>query len=274
MTRALMRFHRLGRALLAPNLELVAWLEKQTGKPAFLMPRGIDTDLFHPRRRAPRDAGGEPDVVRLGFVGRLSSEKNVELLAAVERELIRAGLGNYRFLIVGDGSQRAWLGANLQRADFTGLLRGEDLARAYASMDVFLFPSRTDSFGNVIAEALASGTPCVVTNQGGPQYQVREGITGVIAASDEAFVASARGFVENPGRARAMRAAAREAALGKSWAAAFDPVWNVYQAVALTESATKRQPVLAQPALSVATPATVTKPETTIKPAAAKAAAA
>jgi phosphatidylinositol alpha 1,6-mannosyltransferase len=233
MAQVLLRFYRLGRAVLAPSNELVEWLARETGRPAFLMPRGVDTTLFRPERRDAHDG-----VFRLGFVGRLSTEKNVRLLAAVERELRAAGCSNYQFLVVGDGSERSWLEANLPHAEFTGILSGEALARAYANMDAFLFPSQTDSYGNVVAEALASGVPCVVTDRGGPQHQIAEGITGFITHSDAEFVAAARRLVEKPLEAAAMRAAAWQSAAGRSWDAAFDPVWKVYQAVALIHAAT------------------------------------
>src|SRR6185437_7045960 len=95
------------------------------------------------------------------------------------------GLDGVRFLIVGLGSEEASLRAALGRADFVGVLRGEELARAYANMDVLVFPSHTDTFGNVVLEALSSGVPAVVTGNGGPKFIVREGETGFIA-SDEA----------------------------------------------------------------------------------------
>jgi phosphatidylinositol alpha 1,6-mannosyltransferase len=234
MTAILLRFYKLGKAVLAPTNELVDWLAAGTGCPAFLMPRGVDVATFRPDRRTVNDG-----IFRLGFVGRLSTEKNVRLLAAVERELEAVGCTNYKFLIVGDGSERIWLEANLHRAEFTGILHGESLASAYANMDAFLFPSRTDSYGNVVAEALASGVPCVVTDRGGPQHQITRGVTGFVTASEADFVATARRLVEVPEKARVMREAARQSAAERSWDAAFEPVWRVYQAVAVTHAASR-----------------------------------
>ena len=95
------------------------------------------------------------------------------------------GVEDYRFLIVGHGGDEAWLRERLHRAEFTGVLRGEELARAYANMDLFVFPSHTDTFGNVVLEALASGVPAIVTPDGGPKTIVRDGETGRIVPDDQ-----------------------------------------------------------------------------------------
>jgi phosphatidylinositol alpha 1,6-mannosyltransferase len=116
---ACMRFYRIARVVLAPTKEQMDVLHERTKKPVFPMRRGIDTLLFSPDKRTVTDR-----VFRLGFVGRLCPEKNVRFLAEIERSLCRDGYHNYRFLIVGDGSERAWLERNLQRADFTGELHG------------------------------------------------------------------------------------------------------------------------------------------------------
>jgi hypothetical protein len=94
---------------------------------------------------------------------------------------------DFRFQISGSGSERAWLERHLPRAEFTGVLSGEALAAAYANMDVFAFPSHTDTFGNVVQEALASGVPAVVTASGGPRFIVRDGVSGFVAESDDDF---------------------------------------------------------------------------------------
>src|SRR5262249_99115 len=148
----------------APNPELVEMLAARTNKPSFLMQRGVDWELFSPTRRTANDR-----VFRIGFVGRLSPEKNVRLLVKLEQALDELGFVNYQILVVGDGKERQWLELNLRRGKFPGVLRNEVLAEAYADMDVFVFPSNTDSFGNVVLEALASGVPPVVMGGGGPK---------------------------------------------------------------------------------------------------------
>ena len=83
---------------------------------------------------------------------------------------------------------KSWLRANLQRVELTGVLHGEDLARAYANMDIFAFPSHTDTYGNVVLEALASGVPVVVTSDGGPKYLVTHGVSGLVSANSREFI--------------------------------------------------------------------------------------
>jgi phosphatidylinositol alpha 1,6-mannosyltransferase len=222
------RFYQIPRVLMAPNRELIELLEAATGKPCFLMARGVDTELFHPEKR---NREGGPFII--GYVGRLTLEKNVEMLAEVEKGLLAAGLSDYQFLIVGQGSSEAFLRPNLKKAAFTGVLRGEELARAYANMDAFLFPSKTDTFGNVVLEALAAGTPALVTDQGGPQFIVRPGETGFICRNAEEFVDRLLWLRSNTTELHAFRNNARHQAEGASWDNVFQAVYRAYE-VALT----------------------------------------
>ena len=220
------RFYKLAKVLFAPNLELCAMLEGATGKPCHLMQRGVDTILFSPARRR---RSTEDKQITLGYVGRLSVEKNIALLVKVAEEL-RAMSVPARFLIVGQGGDEAWLREQLPEAEFAGVLRGEALAEAYADMDVFLFPSHTDTFGNVVLEALASGVPAVVTPDGGPKFIVRDGETGFVVP-DGGFAGAVAELVRDEARLKEMRVAAREYALGCSWDAVFGRVYEAYGAI-------------------------------------------
>jgi phosphatidylinositol alpha 1,6-mannosyltransferase len=217
-------FYRLAKVLFAPNLELCAMLEGATGKPCHLMQRGVDTKLFTPakRRRSVEDRG-----ITLGYVGRLSIEKNIALLVRVAEQL-RTMQVEVRFLIVGQGGDEALLREQLPEAEFAGVLRGEALSKAYADMDIFLFPSHTDTFGNVVLEALASGVPAIVTPDGGPKYIVSDGTTGFVVNDDD-FASSVARLANYPDRLSTMRLAAREYALGCSWDAVFGRVYDAYQ---------------------------------------------
>ena len=166
----LLWFYGFAAVTLAPTAPQVEWLEKTLRRPSFLMPRGVDSELFHPKRRTASDGR-----LRLGFVGRVSPEKGVRLLRQIERALESDGIRDFEILVVGDGSEIQWLKKRLKHGVFTGVLRGEELARAYADMDVFVFPSRTDTFGNVVQESAASQVPAVVTNEGGPRHLVVPG---------------------------------------------------------------------------------------------------
>jgi glycosyltransferase involved in cell wall biosynthesis len=219
------KFYSVARILFAPNPELCRLLERTTERPCRLMPRGVDAELFHPAKRNPEDC----DAV-LGFVGRLSVEKNVALLAQVQEELERMSHENFRFLIVGHGGEESWLRERLPRAEFAGVLRGEDLAAAYANMDLFVFPSHTDTFGNVVLEALASGVPAIVTPDGGPATIVRDGETGRIVPDAE-FAAAVAGVLADPAKHAEMRLAAREYALTMSWDSVFEGVYAAYETI-------------------------------------------
>jgi glycosyltransferase involved in cell wall biosynthesis len=221
----LARFYKMARVLFAPNPELCALLERRTGRKCYIMPRGVDAELFHPvkRKRNPKDCERI-----LGFVGRLSVEKNVALLVHVQQELERMSLTNFHFLLVGHGAEENWLRERLPRAEFTGVLRGEKLSEAYANMDLFVFPSHTDTFGNVVLEALASGVPAIVTPEGGPAIIVRDGQTGRIVADAE-FAAAIAGVLADPEMHAQMRLDARSYALTASWDSVFEGVYAAYE---------------------------------------------
>jgi phosphatidylinositol alpha 1,6-mannosyltransferase len=221
------KFYAIAQVLFAPNLELCTTLERMTCRPCHRMPRGVDAELFHPSKC--RRAVDDHESV-LGFVGRLSVEKNIAGLVQVQDELERMGVGNFRFRIVGHGGDEAWLRERLHRAEFMGVLRGEELSTAYAGMDLFVFPSHTDTFGNVVLEALASGVPAVVTPDGGPRTIVEDGVTGRIVPDAEfaTAVAEILGDAENHA---AMRTAARAYALTASWDSVFEGVYEAYEEI-------------------------------------------
>jgi phosphatidylinositol alpha 1,6-mannosyltransferase len=215
--------YRYAKVLYAPNPGLCTLLESETGRPCHLMQRGVETDTFSPEKRT-RDVDDKEIV--LGFVGRLSVEKNVALLPKIDVELRAQGLSP-KWLVVGHGSEEEMLRANLQNVTMAGVLRGEALAEAYANMDLFIFPSHTDTFGNVVLEALASGVPAIVTPSGGPASIVVDGVTGRIAA-DQEFAGAIAKVLEDPARLAEMRTAARDHALQCSWDAVFTRVIEAY----------------------------------------------
>lgn len=226
--RATLRFYRLGRALLAPNAELRELLARETGRPTHLMRRGVDTSLFSPVKRLRGDG-----AFLIGYVGRLSPEKNVRRLVELERGLIEAGADDFRFLIVGCGGEREWLERRMRRAEFTGVLRGEALARAYASLDLFVFPSETDTFGNVVLEAQASGVPCLVSSRGGPSSIIQTGAdtcaSGMVADTPREFLEAALSLMAQPELLNRMREAALKRAREFSWEGVFERVYQTYE---------------------------------------------
>jgi glycosyltransferase involved in cell wall biosynthesis len=243
----LLRFYRIARVTLAPTPSQVRWLEQCTGRHTFLMPRGVDCEQFHPRERSVNDG-----VLRLGYVGRVTPEKRVRFLVDLERALLSAGHTNISILVVGDGNERAWLERNLRHGVFTGVLRGQFLAEAYANMDVFVFPSRTDTYGNVVQEAAASGVPAIVTSHGGPQCLVVPGVTGFVAENDDEFVRTVLQLMAKPGHRRTMGAAARQNILASSWDAALEMTYSAYRFCKDAASAARRSGVLVRPPVSAA----------------------
>jgi glycosyltransferase involved in cell wall biosynthesis len=216
-------FFGRGAVIFAPNPELASLLRARTGKTVLPMGRGIDATLFHPARRHRGD-----DALVLGYAGRLMPEKNLRLLQRVAAALDRGGVANFRFQISGSGSERPWLERNLPEAVFTGVLRGEPLAEAYANMDIFLFPSRADTFGNVVQEALASGVPAVVMDAGGPRFIVRQGASGFIAADDATFCECAVALARDAALRRRMAVQARRQVESQSWDRVFMEVYDGY----------------------------------------------
>lgn len=225
------RFYRLARVLYAPNEDLCDLLRQRTQRPCHVMRRGVDTDLFTPARRTRvfQDGG-----VVLGYVGRFSVEKNVMLLAGLERVLLTAGIANVRFWIVGHGEQEKVLRESMGNAHFLGVQRGEALAQIYADMDLFVFPSETDTFGNVVLEALASGVPAAVTTGGGPKYIVQDGMTGVVGESSH-LASAVCALVQDPEKLATMGKAARAYALTCGWDSIFEGVYAGYRDLRLDE---------------------------------------
>ncbi|MGM0453308.1 MAG: glycosyltransferase [Thermodesulfobacteriota bacterium] len=203
-------------------------------------PRGIDTDRFHPNKRNGFWASEydlDQQSLKLLYVGRISREKNLETLVAAFRRLEASGK-NIDLIIVGDGPYKKEMQAALKgsRAFFTGLLTGHRLAQAYASSDLFVFPSTTDTFGNVVLEAQASGIPVIVTDQGGPQENVKPGLTGhVVPALDADAMADAiERLYDNPDEMARMKNAARLYMQGRSFEKNFLRTWDLYKQASQT----------------------------------------
>jgi glycosyltransferase involved in cell wall biosynthesis len=194
-----------------------------------IFPRGLDTELFTPARRDSAfwekfgPANGE---VRLLYVGRISKEKDLDVLAKAYRHLRDEGL-SVQLLIVGHGPYSDTLSETLPDAIFTGYLKGKELAVAYASADVFAFPSTTDTFGNVIIEAQASGMPVVVSDSGGPKELVEDETNGLITKSHdvEDFTRALRSLIVDPALRKRMGDHARQSVIDRSWPAAFRKFW-------------------------------------------------
>jgi glycosyltransferase involved in cell wall biosynthesis len=194
-----------------------------------ILPRGLDTELYHPARRDSaffEKFGASNGEVRLLYVGRISREKDLDLLADAYRRLRKEGLPVQLF-VVGHGPYSEALAKSLPEAFFTGYLRGTELAAAYASADIFVFPSTTDTFGNVILEAHASGLPVVVSDSGGPKELVANKANGLITRSHdvEDFTRAIRALVTDRALRERMANSARDSVIDRSWPRAFAKFW-------------------------------------------------
>jgi glycosyltransferase involved in cell wall biosynthesis len=230
-------YYKMPKVVLAPNQELIEILAAGTQRRSQIMTRGVDTELFSPAHRTVNDG-----IFRIGSVGRLRAEKNVRMLADLERELTARGRNSFRFQIIGEGSERPYLEQNMKHADFPGFLDGKELSTAYANLDLFIFPSKTDAYGNVAQEAFASSVPVIVTDIGGPKFLVEPGKTGYIARDLDEFVAYTEKLMDDCQLLAEMKKNARETAMSKSWDSVFDSVYDGYQlAYELREKNFKRK---------------------------------
>lgn len=223
VTAYLRWFHNRTLRTLVPSASQALELERRGFAHVVQLARGVDGRLFQPGRRDDelrRQWGlGEQDIAVL-HVGRLAAEKNLGLLGRAYRQL-RAAHPNLhmRLIVVGDGPQRAQLAQELPDALFCGLQRGEELARHYASGDLFLFPSLSETFGNVVLEGLASGLAVVAYDQAAAGQHIRHGHNGVLAPpGDEAeFIDAANWLLEDRERLRRVRLNARQHAGRLEW---------------------------------------------------------
>ena len=195
-----------------------------------IFPRGLDTELFHPARRDPaffQAFAPTNGQVRLLYVGRISREKDLDLLAQAYRRLREEGLP-VQLVMVGHGPYSKAFSELLPEAIFTGYLRGKDLAAAYASSDVFVFPSTTDTFGNVVIEAQASGIPVVVSDSGGPKELVENNANGLVTKSHdlEDFACAVRRLVVDAELRKQMGQRARQSVVDRTWPSALQQFWS------------------------------------------------
>lgn len=203
------------------------------------LPRGVDLAVFNPANRAPgfwSTLGIPEDGLKLLYVGRVSAEKNLAELCPAFEQALRAR-PDLRLVVVGDGpyleTMKARLAANesaRDRAHFTGVLRDDALGAAFASADLFVFPSLTDTFGNSVIEALASGLPCLVSDEGGPSEIVVPGACGEIFRHDEphALREGILALAGDPARLARYREGARARAAQFTYEAAAQGFWNFY----------------------------------------------
>jgi glycosyltransferase involved in cell wall biosynthesis len=238
----LRKFHNRALATLVPTESMRADLGSQGFENLRVVSRGVDTRLFAPARRSPAlrerwGATGDGPVVLC--VGRLAPEKNLPLALAAFGAM-RRKVPESRLVVVGDGPERNALQRRHPDVHFAGARTGEDLAAHFASADVFLFPSQTETFGNVTLEAMASGLAVVAYDYAAAQQHLRHEISGLLApfGDSSAFIALAAALAGSPARMRALGAEARRTAEKIDWHHVFDAFEAVLRDVVQRQEST------------------------------------
>ncbi|MBI5960707.1 MAG: glycosyltransferase family 1 protein [Chloroflexi bacterium] len=216
---------------LAPSGYTMRQLEQQNYKRLRLWGRGVDLERFSPRRRSPaiRERllqGRDPGSLVCLYVGRLASEKRIDLLVEIAR------LPGVVLALVGDGAERDNLEMLFEgtNAVFTGYMYGNDLADAYASADIFVFPGPSETFGQVVQEALASGLPAVIINQGGIIDLVTDGVNGFVCPADpNAFAQAVKRLQDSPDLRQRMSRQSRQFAERRPWPVIMSRLEGYYQ---------------------------------------------
>jgi len=231
-------FHRSCDAILAPSQETIGSLRSRGFTGLRLWSRGIDCSMYNPQRRSSyvRERYGIDKPVLLLYVGRIAPEKDLPTLLRAMQQLPEDTASQVQLLVVGDGPLLPELRLQAQtsnRVTFTGAMHGDELAEIYASADLFVFPSSTETFGNVVLEAMASGLPVLAANAGGTRDLVIPSVTGVLFPPHHAdeLVKEICTLVRQPALRVALGLEGRRQALKYSWETIFDGLIRDYEEV-------------------------------------------
>jgi len=217
----LRKFHNRALCTMVPTDGMRSELEELGMKNLRVVARGVDTELFSPRRRSSQLRGswgaGSHDLVAL-YVGRIAPEKNLPVVLRAVEAMHQVN-PKLRLVLVGDGPDRAALQARCPAHVFAGMRTGEDLAAYFASGDIFLFPSTTETYGNVTMEAMASGLAVVAYDYAAAAKHIRHGSSGLLARFDDAeeFAHLAAGLAGDPGRVKRLGVNARSVTEKLDW---------------------------------------------------------
>jgi glycosyltransferase involved in cell wall biosynthesis len=225
--------HNQCEVTLCPSTSTMSEVERHGFERVSLWARGVDAELFTPEKRSltwrQRIAPGAAKIVL--YVGRLAEEKNIATLVDA---FLAVNDPAAHLVLVGDGPARAPLQRTLpgQRVTFTGYLTGEALAEAYASSDIFCFPSLTETFGQVVQEAMASGLPVLALDSEGVRDIIAHGQTGLLARDGAAFTGHLRELLAGTDPRVSLGAQARAYALTRTWAGVMSELVSRYHVVA------------------------------------------
>ncbi len=234
--RYLRWFHNNTRATFCPSDSTRELIEDKGFRNVGIWSRGVDNNRFNPAKRdneLRKALGVEPEDHLITYTGRLANEKNLEMLFDAWQEL--AGCDNCHLLLIGDGPLRTRLESrHAPKVIFAGYRYGEELARMYASSDLFVFPSLSETFGNVVLEAMASGLPVVAYDVQGPKDIIEDQVTGrlVSETSFQALAAAMQGILRDTDARRRMGRQARIYAEGQTWEQIMSGIRNRYRDLA------------------------------------------
>ncbi|MET0718206.1 MAG: glycosyltransferase family 1 protein [Pseudoxanthomonas sp.] len=210
--RWMRRFHNGGDATLVPTRELAEFLQSQGFRHVVRLARAVDAEQFAPDRRDPalrHSWGLDESGLAVIYLGRIAPEKNLDLAVRAFRELQRSR-PDARFVWVGDGPARQKLAQEHPDFIFCGIQRGVEVGRHFASADLFLFPSHSETFGNTTLEAMASGVATVAFDYGAAREHVRHGVDGMAVENDADFISAAFELASDDALRRAMGERARQ----------------------------------------------------------------
>jgi glycosyltransferase involved in cell wall biosynthesis len=227
-------FHKPLRKIFVPSIETMEQLKRKGFSNIRIWGRGVDCDLFHPNYSAQqvREQFQIKEKFILSYVGRLAPEKDIETLMNISIQLPENMRSQIHWLIVGDGPSKEEMVKNApENMTFAGYLSGEDLAKIYASSDLFIFPSPTETFGNVVLEALATGTPVIGANSGGVKNIICENVTGYLCEPKhiDQFQQAIIHLLENNTLRLKMGDHARKYALSQTWDQIFEGLLKDYE---------------------------------------------
>lgn len=242
MAAYLRRFHNKADCTIVPTVTLQRELEQANYKDVLVAARGVNANLFHPSRRNPAlraawGVAGDTPVALL--VSRLAPEKNLPVVIEAF-EAMRAVNPAARLVMVGDGPARAALEQRHHPyVIFVGMRTGKDLAAHYASADIFLYPSLTETFGNVTIEAMASGLATIAFDYAAAHQHIRHGVNGLLLPYGDsgAFVDQARVLVGDPERIHKLRTEARRTVEQLTWERIMEQMENVFRGIIETRGA-------------------------------------
>ncbi len=231
--------HNRTQTTLAPTSQIRDQLSESGYKNVKVVSRGIDADLFHPARKdskLKKEWGLKPSDLAVLYVGRLAPEKNLDLLVKSFRK-IQSKVPYAKLILVGDGPSKEKLKTENPDFIFRGMRKGEDLAKHYASGDLFLFPSLTETFGNVVLEAMASGLPIVAYDYAAANQHLKHGKSALLSSFDkeEEFIEQSVRLAENISLADKLGKNARKIATECTWEDVADSLEMIYSNVAIPQ---------------------------------------